>query len=141
MAVTGVGSATNTNNQGAASQDVPATSLDYTAFLRLLLAQLKNQDPTQPMDSTAYMGQLASFSNVEQGIKMNAKLDSMLTAFSLSQADGVIGRNIATADGSVSGKCVSVAIFSDGVVATLEGGQRLMLGPGIVITEPENSAA
>lgn len=133
MAVTGINSTTN-NNSTPQTTATPQTSLDYTAFLRLLLAQMKNQDPTEPMDSTAYMGQLASFSNVEQGIKMNAKLDSMLTAFSLSQADSVIGRTITTADGSVSGKVVSVSIYSDGAIAKLEGGKQVLLGPGIVIT-------
>lgn len=134
MAISGITSATSTTNTTTNASSVPQSSLDYTAFLRLLLAQMKNQDPTEPMDSTAYMGQLASFSNVEQGIKLNAKLDSLLTSFSLTQADSVIGRTITTSDGSVSGKVVSVTIFSDGAVAKLESGQEVLLGPGIVIT-------
>ena len=56
--------------------DAAAASIDYNAFLRLLIAQMKNQDPTKPMDLAQFMAQLASFSNVEQGIKMNQKLDS-----------------------------------------------------------------
>lgn len=133
MAVSGVGSV-NTNTTNKTTETASANSLDYNAFLQLLLAQMKNQDPTEPMDSTAYMGQLASFSNVEQGMKMNTKLDSLMSAFYLNQADGVIGRTLTTADGTVSGKVVSVSIYSDGALAKLENGKQVLLGPGIVIT-------
>jgi flagellar basal-body rod modification protein FlgD len=133
MAVSGVGSVgTNTTNK--TTETASANSLDYNAFLQLLLAQMKNQDPTEPMDSTAYMGQLASFSNVEQGMKMNTKLDSLMSAFYLNQADGVIGRTLTTADGTVSGKVMSVSIYSDGAIAKLDNGKQVLLGPGIVIT-------
>ncbi|MDO9382622.1 MAG: flagellar hook assembly protein FlgD [Hyphomicrobiaceae bacterium] len=133
MAVSGVGSV-GTNAANKAAEAPSANSLDYNAFLQLLLAQMKNQDPTEPMDSTAYMGQLASFSNVEQGMKMNTKLDSLMSAFYLNQADGVIGRTLTTADGAVSGKVMSVSIYSDGAIAKLDNGKQVLLGPGIVIT-------
>src|SRR5581483_10586188 len=42
----------------------PAGSLDYDAFLRLLIAQMKNQDPTKPTDPSQFVAQLASFSSV-----------------------------------------------------------------------------
>jgi flagellar basal-body rod modification protein FlgD len=133
MAVSGVGTV-GTNTQNKTTETASANSLDYNAFLQLLLAQMKNQDPTEPMDSTAYMGQLASFSNVEQGMKMNTKLDSLMSAFYLNQADGVIGRTLTTADGAVSGKVVSVGIYKDGALAKLDNGKQVLLGPGIVIT-------
>ncbi len=77
--------------------------MDYNAFLKLLIAQLKNQDPTKPMDSTQFVAQLATFSQVEQSIATNSKLDALLTASALSMADGVIGRTITSADGTTSG--------------------------------------
>ena len=45
----------------------PRQTLDYNAFLQLLIAQMKNQDPTKPMDSAQYMAQLASFSERRAG--------------------------------------------------------------------------
>ena len=39
-------------------------TLDYNSFLKLLLQQMKSQDPTQPVDQTQMLAQLASFSNV-----------------------------------------------------------------------------
>ena len=129
---------TNTNNNtdtnNKTNADAAAASLDYSTFLNLLLAQLKNQDPTKPMDSTEYMSQLASFSNVEQTIKTNSKLDSLLTSQSLSQAENLIGKTVTNADGTISGKVVSVNVASDGSVATLDNGKTLTLGSGITVS-------
>lgn len=107
---------------------------DYNSFLRLLIAQLKNQDPTKPIDATQYISQIASFSNVEQVMQSNAKLDALITSFALAQADGVIGRTITSADGTVSGQVASVRIVTGGAVAVLTNGREVLLGAGVVIT-------
>lgn len=117
----------------AATTPEPATTLDYSAFLRLLITQMKNQDPTKPMDSAQYVTQLAAFSSVEQAVKTNAKLEAMMTAITVSQAEAYIGRTVTSADGKISGEVVSVRIYSDGVVATLKDGKELLLGPGITV--------
>jgi flagellar basal-body rod modification protein FlgD len=111
----------------------PPSTLDYSAFLRLLIAEMKNQDPTKPMDSAQFVAQLASFSGVEQAVKTNAKLDALMSAFALTQAEGFIGRTIVSADGSVAGTVVSVRVASDGAVAFLDNGQSIVLGPGITV--------
>lgn len=108
-------------------------SLDYDAFLRLLIAEMKNQDPTNPIDSSQYVAQLATFSGVEQAVKTNAKLDTMLTAFALSQADGIIGRTVVSADGTVGGQVAALRIISGGAVALLNDGRELQLGPGVTV--------
>jgi flagellar basal-body rod modification protein FlgD len=108
--------------------------LDYDAFLQLLIAQMKNQDPTQPMESTEYIAQLAAFSNVEQAVQTNAKLDSLMAALSLSQADGVIGRTVSSADSDISGKVTALRVAEGGTVLILDNGQELPFGPGITIT-------
>ncbi len=53
---------------------------------------MKNQDPTNPMDTSQYMSQFAQLSSVEQAMQTNSKLDSLLSSQALSQADGLIGR-------------------------------------------------
>ena len=58
-------------------------SKDYDMFLRLMTAQLKNQDPLQPLDGTEFVAQLAQFSGVEQQIKTNERLDFLLGALTL----------------------------------------------------------
>ena len=111
-----------------------SATLDYSAFLQLLIAEMKNQDPTTPMDSAQYVAQLASFSGVEQAVKTNAKLDSLMSTMALTQAEGFVGRTVTSADGGVTGKVVSVRVTSDGAMATLDGGQELLLGPGISVS-------
>jgi flagellar basal-body rod modification protein FlgD len=109
-------------------------TVDYNAFLQLLIAQMKNQDPTSPQDPSAFMAQLASFSSVEQAMQTNAKLDAMLSSSALSQAESLIGRTITSADGLTSGKVLSVNVSSAGSTALLEDGKTLALGDGISVS-------
>ncbi len=55
------------------------TVLDQSDFLQLMTAQLKNQDPTQPVDNSQYVSQMAQFSQVSGVTATNAKLDLIAT--------------------------------------------------------------
>lgn len=111
-----------------------AASLNADTFLQLLVAQLKNQDPTKPMDSTEYVSQIATLSQVEQGAKTNQKLDEILSSSFLSQADQIIGRTVTSSDGTVTGQVKSVVITSEGALAKLMDGRSLLLSEGISIS-------
>jgi flagellar basal-body rod modification protein FlgD len=50
-------------------------------FLQLLVAQLKNQNPTQPMDGTAFVTQLAQFSELEQSLASRQDLDAIVAKY------------------------------------------------------------
>jgi flagellar basal-body rod modification protein FlgD len=112
----------------------PTGSLDYDAFLRLLIAQMKNQDPTKPTDPAQFVAQLASFSSVEQAIKTNNKLDALMTAMAMSQAEGLIGRTVTSEDGTITGTVTGVRVISGGAVAILEDGRQVLLGPGVTVS-------
>jgi flagellar basal-body rod modification protein FlgD len=131
MNVSSVSSAVTTQRTATTETSSTAT---YDNFLKLLLTQMKNQDPTEPMKSTDYMAQLATFSQVEQTVKSNSKLDALLSSSTWAQADSVIGRTVSTADGKISGEVLSVTIASDGAVAKLKGGEQILLGPGIIVS-------
>ena len=133
MQVASTSAITNSSAAATETSATPPKSLDYDAFLKLLVAQLKYQDPTKPMDPAQQMAQLASFSNVEQAIKTNAKLDALISSFSLTQAESVIGRTVASQDGSITGLVKSVRVTSEGAVAILDNGKELLLGPGVTI--------
>ncbi|WGF87608.1 flagellar hook assembly protein FlgD [Marinivivus vitaminiproducens] len=81
-----------------------AAAQDFDAFLQLMTAQLRNQNPLEPLDGTAFVAQLAQFSSVEQQIKTNSKLDDLLTSAYRSSADialGYLGRTVESAHGRV----------------------------------------
>ncbi len=124
---TAAADATKQNTTGAAS-------LDYNAFLKLLIAQMKNQDPMEPMKSSDYVAQLATFSQVEKAVQMNDRLGALLTLSQLGQAEGLIGRTVTSADGTISGVAASAKIVADGVVAVLSDGRELQITQGVIIS-------
>ena len=65
-----------------------ASSLGKDDFLKLLLAQLKNQDPLNPADNTEFVAQLAQFSSLEQLTTMNTSLEDTL-AFNQSMSASI----------------------------------------------------
>lgn len=119
-------------SSGAAQQKA---TLNYDNFLQLLIAQMKNQDPTDPVDASEQMSQLASFSQVEQTIQTNSKLDTLLTSSSLTQASSYIGKYMESADGTTKGTVESVKVYSDGLIATLDNGGKILIQPGISLAD------
>ena len=65
------------------------TSEDFETFLTLLTAQLRNQDPLKPVESTEFVAQLASFSAVEQQVQSNTKLEGILEALASGATGGL----------------------------------------------------
>lgn len=130
---------TNSGTQGTGSTSTSSTGLNYDSFLMLLTAQMQYQDPTKPMDATQFVAQLASFSNVEQAIKTNSKLDSLLVSQALGQVDGLIGKYVTSMDGKITGQVKEVHIYSNGTVVSLNDGTELLLDAGVKIsaTPPE----
>lgn len=124
---------TATSSTGADNSASGKPTLGYDDFLKLLLAQMQNQDPLKPIDSTEYVSQLATFSNVEQGIKQNAKLDQLLLSSSIAQGQNMVGKIVTSSDGTVSGKVLSVRIDDTAVTAKLDNGKELVLGSGVSI--------
>ncbi|MBA2125931.1 flagellar basal body rod modification protein [Hyphomicrobium methylovorum] len=124
------GSAGGTTNTNTGTNK---STLDYNDFLRLMVAQLQNQDPLNPTDSTEYMSQIAQFSNVEQAINTNSKLGQLLINSNISQASTLVGHTMMSADGSVSGIVTSVRIDSNGSTAILTDGKEIPIVAGVTV--------
>lgn len=81
----------------------PSNKLDKEAFLKLLTAQLKYQDPLNPLKDTEFMGQLTAMSTLEQVMNMNKTLEDLSTYLIYSNAlmigSTIIGKNLVTTDG------------------------------------------
>ena len=83
--VTNTTPATDAAAASTASAALSSTNrlVSKEAFLQLLVAQIKNQDPLNPADGTQFMSQLAQFSELEQMINMNAQLESISKALTV----------------------------------------------------------
>src|ERR1700680_669483 len=78
-------STTTTSKSAASAAD---GLVSEQTFLQLLVAQLQNQDPTQPQDGSQFVAQLAQFSSLEQQIAMRQDLDTMSKAAAPAPASG-----------------------------------------------------
>lgn len=69
----------------------PALSSDFETFLTMLTAQMKNQDPLNPLDSQDFATQLATFSGVEQQVRTNDLLTALQSQFNVSNLGEMAG--------------------------------------------------
>jgi flagellar basal-body rod modification protein FlgD len=80
---------TNTTNSEAANSRTRLSD-NYDTFLVLLTAQLQNQDPLAPMDSTQFTQQLVQFSQVEQQIRTNEQLEGLVGQYQAASAGAAL---------------------------------------------------
>ncbi|MDP4153159.1 MAG: flagellar hook capping FlgD N-terminal domain-containing protein [Bacillota bacterium] len=126
---------------GVASSDTSNTdtrkvtkTLGKDEFLQILVAQLQNQDPLNPMDDTDFIAQMAQFSSLEQLMSMN-------TSISQNQAYDLVGKYIYTElkddDGNtttVAGK-VDSAFVSDGTAYVMVGDNKVPYSNDITVID------
>src|ERR1700736_1347882 len=107
-------SSTSTSGTGSTASSASSATLGGTNFLTLMLAQLKNQDPTSPVDSNQFLNQLASLSTVQGITQLNTSFGSLSTSLVSSQAlqaSSLLGHQalvssktaVLTASGTVTG--------------------------------------
>jgi flagellar basal-body rod modification protein FlgD len=128
--ITGTDGTTSTGSTTSAPPVNPLGQLGKDAFLKLLAAQLQNQDPTNPVDNQQFMGQMAQFSALEQTTNMANALQGLTTSNQISQAVGLVGHTIGytksdgtTANGtaesvSVTNGQITIKVGSDSVAPT-----------------------
>lgn len=98
-----------TASQTSLSESKKAGSLDKEAFLQLLVAQMKYQDPLEPTSNTEYISQFATFSSLEQMQNMSATLE-------LSRASTLVGQTVLMKVTDSSGRTTQVQGNVDFVV-------------------------
>jgi flagellar basal-body rod modification protein FlgD len=76
--------------------------LDGETFMRLMLEQMKHQDPLNPANSQDIMMQMASVSSLQQAVAQNEKLDDILSASSLQDGVMLVGRQVRLQDGETA---------------------------------------
>src|ERR1700752_2239496 len=105
MAIQNVSSTGSTGTSNQSSQTLPNQTVTQDDFLKLLIAQLQNQDPLQPMDNQQFAVQLATFNSLEQLIDINKSLgalQSTQTQTNQFNATSLIGKEIDSSGNSLS---------------------------------------
>lgn len=97
-AITGTNTAVD--GQTKSQQNEEKLKDDINQFLKLLVTQLQNQDPLEPMDATQFTQQLVQFASVEQQIYQNANLEKILDATHTGQVSNLAGFLGKTVEGS-----------------------------------------
>jgi flagellar basal-body rod modification protein FlgD len=105
-----------------------------TDYMKLLVTQLQNQNPLEPMNNDQMAAQLAQFSELQQMENMNTSFGKVLDSVQRSYASSLIGKEVSfqvTADdGSVTastGKVGGVVMGSDGTIKMQIGTQQVLL--------------
>lgn len=96
-------------------------SLGKDDFLKLLIAQLSNQDPTSPIENTEFIAQMAQFSSLEQMTNMSAEFTKLAGVFRVSEASSILGKTVTLNVGDTTATGVVQA-------ATREENPRVMVG-------------
>jgi flagellar basal-body rod modification protein FlgD len=127
MAITPIESVTSTNSAnldpGTPDAAIAATTLDRDAFLKLLVAQLKYQDPSKPVDASEMISQSASLSVVDKLDQISTLLTDSGATNRLTLGGSIIGKQITFSgpDGFPVTEIVTAVSF-DGTAMVLRAG-------------------
>lgn len=109
IANNGVSANDQINKAVEASKKQAGGTLDKDAFLQLLVAQMKYQDPLEPTDNTEYVSQLANFSELEE-------MQNMVQSSDMQRASSLVGRYVSMAENDATGNTKYTEGFVDSVV-------------------------
>jgi flagellar basal-body rod modification protein FlgD len=99
-----------TSSNPSASK-LQAGGFDKDAFMKLLIAQVRYQDPTKPIDSTQFIAQTATFTQVEQMQKLAESQAKALSFQQILLSSALIGREVAAVD-EITGQVVAGQVTS-----------------------------
>ncbi|MCA9015650.1 MAG: flagellar hook capping protein [Planctomycetaceae bacterium] len=100
MAVDGISGSGGTNSVQVVDADkVGFSGLTADSFMKLLITELQNQDPTEPLGNEQLLAQLSSMRELQSNIELSDTLQAITTGQSLTQAAGLIGKEIEGQEG------------------------------------------
>ena len=104
-----INSLINVNQPSSSNSNGLTSQLGADAFLKLLTVQLQNQDPTQPMDDTQSVAQLAQFSALQASTNMAASFQAFQSNFGVMQAATLIGKPVTVVSTDSSGNSSNIS--------------------------------
>ena len=120
-------------------------NLDKDAFLKLLVTELRHQDPTQPMENKEFISQMAQFSALEQMTNVNKSVQQLNKTSRSAEAYSLLGKNVKAFDPvsgvKVEGQVTSLFYKNDEIRLMVNGKEIGLNDIAAVYTnEPNNSA-
>ncbi|GAB3601073.1 hypothetical protein GCM10027586_03730 [Kineococcus gypseus] len=112
--------ARNAGNADTSAKAAAKTAEDKDTFLKLLVAQLRYQDPSKPVDSTQFIAQTAQFSSLETMQDLAKSYAQMLSGQDKLQASALIGQTVSYA--GPDGETVSGVVRSASFTTSSAGG-------------------
>ncbi len=115
------------------------SELSSDEFVKIMFAELANQDPLKPSDSQAMLEQLSSLRSIETDRQMGERLDQMVDRNDFAAASGLIGQivsGLTTQSEPIIDTVFSVSRTSEGPVLNLTGGQQVKLDDVIEVANP-----
>ena len=103
--MTPVTATTASSTAGQNADPLTSLSSNFSNFLNLLMTQLKNQDPSSPMDANSFTTELVQFSGVEQQINTNASLAQLIQltqAADVTQSSALLGKQVTVQSSELS---------------------------------------
>ena len=82
------------NKQNTVNGRQTSNQLGKDDFLKLLITQMQNQDPTEPMENTEFIAQMAQFSSLEQMTNMSTSFEKVANYISESSATSTLGKTV-----------------------------------------------
>lgn len=113
MALDSVSTISSASNQ--------SSRINQQDFLKILLTQLTAQDPLKPMDNTAFVAQLAQFTQMEQTQQLSISMNQLVSVQTAIQTIGLLGRTVGLADsgGATEGQVTGVSVNGSSPVLTI----------------------
>ncbi len=129
--ISGIGGAAGGGSANGAASQVELGGLDKNQFLELLVGQLKNQNPLNPVGSQEFMSQMAAFSTLEQVTNLAASTEQLNEMTATNQTLALVGRQVTYTkpDGtSAEGQVESVDFEEGGYSLTVAGESGVQSG-------------
>jgi flagellar basal-body rod modification protein FlgD len=99
-------------------------------FIKMMVTQLQNQDPTKPADNGQLLAQMSQIGQLQSSTTLTESIKGLVLQNQIGSAGNLIGKNVAGVDAQnnpINGVVNSVKVQSDGVVLELDNGNKLPL--------------
>jgi flagellar basal-body rod modification protein FlgD len=144
MTTTPIGS--TANKSATATTAAGPKTLQANDFINLLITQLKNQDPTQPMSNSELLQQVSEIGQLQSQNQLQTSLQGLVMQNQISSASNLIGKHVTGNDASsnpADGIVTSISVANNSVNLNLDSGQTLPIAnvTQITMVNPVTGAA